>query len=250
MFFNKLSPGGPFHKRYFSHQSLKLAWKFHPHLPVASELMETNWTIKRTLQISQDLSFKILVHHTLKTFFITKTKIYIKKTCLEQKHFFQFIIFKIINKINKCGHENISTILMKKMSCDIIINHFNLKSFPLYGKLPSQIKNCIIKRKNNKNLKNLIIPYYGENNKVQSPSTALKALTNMTELNTKCWNMSWHRISPFDSKTLSGFQASQTLTCTIRASTFWAYPQYFIYLMNAFQDPVKRTPQTNLSVSW
>ena len=154
-------------------------------------------------------------------------------------HFFQFIIFKFINKINKCGHENIPTILMKKMSCDIT-NHFNLKSFPLYGKLLSQIKNCIIKRKNNKNLKKLDNSILVENNIDSPKSTDKHDRTQHKVLEYVCPPPPpppppWHWIHPFDPKTVSGFQASQTLTCTIRASTFWAYPQYFIYLWTHFK---------------
>ena len=62
---------------------------------------------------------------TIKTFLTEKNNISFQFSLLEQE-----TVSKIINKINqkhRCGHDNISTILMKKLPSHIITNHFNLK---------------------------------------------------------------------------------------------------------------------------
>ena len=84
--------------------------------------METKLTIKRILQTTSIISFKILVQPSLQTFLNTKTKLYRHSWKKNIAFSFQFSLLeqetvsKIINKINSkqsCVHDNISTILMK-----------------------------------------------------------------------------------------------------------------------------------------
>ena len=95
--------------------------------------METKLTIKRTLQTTSTLSFKILVQPSLQTFLNTKHsyKIYLKEKIAFSFEFSlleQETVFKIISKINSkhsCGHDDISTILMKN-SCPLISSRITL----------------------------------------------------------------------------------------------------------------------------
>ena len=73
----------------------------------------------------------------------------------------QETVSKIINKISSkhsCGHDDISTILIKNLPPHIITNHFSLKSNAFYRNFSRQVKNCknnsIIKKENPHKLDN------------------------------------------------------------------------------------------------